>query len=682
MRPDSYSGIASSQRDAREDSSGYATFQSEPGIIGSTTGDVVISSGTAADRRINNIIFSSGSGGRITPNTTPTINGVPISQALLQKVEREQTKPILSYSSFNQSKKSNVDKNFALLTSPVGLPITQPKQSVGRNIYEASPVYFVESGVRGLFTKPLPYSWSDTPKDMERLRVQKQRIEAAQQLIPMVYTGVETIIKPKLMLEPKSINVNLKSAVRVASTDKQILTKANIFGEIKVKTSGFFSRTKTYIVKGVSEESGLVTKQVGASSKQPIITTEGFGRLTLTKGRNVKIVDITSEGNQVGGIGQRNIFTELKGSKGMKTLGINGEIETFVGGSTDNVIYGGSVGKKASFYVGEKVLQSPGSKSSFEFFNVETDLRSLTPTRYIREVKTPYNIEVYKVLSATQKEIPFSARLTKSNAIQILKSKKNVPNIDLRNFNINVGNVNSVAREQIGLTVQKSSYSPQTMFVNQLKATVQSLETKPVKSNPVLGGTVFVVNQKSKTKQSNQAVQIVDLSSSKKIKSITFQAQGSISNSKFNVGSLSNQFQNKFNASKSFNKMGVVQSNKNILGLNSVQNTAQIQQTISRSITKSINQPHIPTPTLVAPSSVVFPVIPTFNMGGGRFFKSRVFGGLKKTRYSPSYSALVFNLRGSYKGGKLSKSGLDFRPITKGYNLTGGGYKTQMRSAL
>jgi len=47
----------------------------------------------------------------------------------------------------------------------------------------------------------------------------------------------------------------------------------------------------------------------------------------------------------------------------------------------------------------------------------------------------------------------------------------------------------------------------------------------------------------------------------------------------------------------------------------------------------------------------------------------RDFGAKRNTRYVPSFTALVFKIQGSYKAGKLSKSGLDFRPITSNFSF-------------
>lgn len=61
---------------------------------------------------------------------------------------------------------------------------------------------------------------------------------------------------------------------------------------------------------------------------------------------------------------------------------------------------------------------------------------------------------------------------------------------------------------------------------------------------------------------------------------------------------------------------------------------------------------------------------PSLDLGGDSYMNSNFLtGGRRTTRYAPSFSALVFNIRGSYKGGTLAKSGLDFRPITKGFKF-------------
>jgi len=69
---------------------------------------------------------------------------------------------------------------------------------------------------------------------------------------------------------------------------------------------------------------------------------------------------------------------------------------------------------------------------------------------------------------------------------------------------------------------------------------------------------------------------------------------------------------------------------------------------------------------------------------GGLGLSSNVLkGGERKTGYTPSFSALVFNIRGSYKPSGLAKSGIDFRPITPGFSfITGGRSKVNFRKLL
>lgn len=86
----------------------------------------------------------------------------------------------------------------------------------------------------------------------------------------------------------------------------------------------------------------------------------------------------------------------------------------------------------------------------------------------------------------------------------------------------------------------------------------------------------------------------------------------------------------------------------------------------------SITTGFSPSPITPPPSVPIIP-IPFFQSGGQsatkNYFKS--FGGGRATKYVPSFTALFYKETGSYKPGRLSKTGFDYRPITKGYRLTG-----------
>jgi hypothetical protein len=105
---------------------------------------------------------------------------------------------------------------------------------------------------------------------------------------------------------------------------------------------------------------------------------------------------------------------------------------------------------------------------------------------------------------------------------------------------------------------------------------------------------------------------------------------------------------------------------------------AQVSQTVPKYAFSSQTISKVPSvPLTVVPPPFV-PGFGGFPSDGDYRKKSNPFSlkGKKRTRYVPSYSALLFKIPGKYKAGKLKGSGLDFRPVTKGYSLMGGGYKT------
>lgn len=82
-----------------------------------------------------------------------------------------------------------------------------------------------------------------------------------------------------------------------------------------------------------------------------------------------------------------------------------------------------------------------------------------------------------------------------------------------------------------------------------------------------------------------------------------------------------------------------------------------------------------------APRAPSIPNVPRFPAGATRAFilirgnfnldslGGRSYRGGQATRYIPSFTALAFKISGAYRAGKLSKSGLDFRPITSGFSI-------------
>jgi hypothetical protein len=91
-------------------------------------------------------------------------------------------------------------------------------------------------------------------------------------------------------------------------------------------------------------------------------------------------------------------------------------------------------------------------------------------------------------------------------------------------------------------------------------------------------------------------------------------------------------------------------------------------------------------PNLIVPAT---PTIPNLTGGGGGgalpFYKFNfddlglssniVKGGKKRVGYTPSFTALIYKIKGTYKPTTLAKTGLDFRPITKGFRINRGAFR-------
>lgn len=74
-----------------------------------------------------------------------------------------------------------------------------------------------------------------------------------------------------------------------------------------------------------------------------------------------------------------------------------------------------------------------------------------------------------------------------------------------------------------------------------------------------------------------------------------------------------------------------------------------------------------PAPPKFTPKGFAFILPLSFSNAG--IGKNILTGGKRTTAYTPSFSALVFKLKGAYKPGRLAKSGLDFRPINQAFKI-------------
>jgi len=151
--------------------------------------------------------------------------------------------------------------------------------------------------------------------------------------------------------------------------------------------------------------------------------------------------------------------------------------------------------------------------------------------------------------------------------------------------------------------------------------------------------------------------------------------------------SLSRQFSKSLSDVKSLSKTDVRVETKQSPSVI----TKSIQQVRTVTETKQVTQPKqivdvstpfkpnfIPSPFKPIQPKVDTPFVPFLPpaLGGGLGGFRRGFGAKRGVRYTPSFDALFFRKRGKYKKSKVGGSGLDYRPITPGFNLTSGkGFK-------
>jgi hypothetical protein len=94
---------------------------------------------------------------------------------------------------------------------------------------------------------------------------------------------------------------------------------------------------------------------------------------------------------------------------------------------------------------------------------------------------------------------------------------------------------------------------------------------------------------------------------------------------------------------------------------------------ISLSLSPSISpspSPSISPSISPSPSSFYAFIPPVILASGFNDLGSNILkGGKRKTAYIPSFSALAFKQTGTYKKGSLTKTGLDYRPITKSWTI-------------
>lgn len=134
--------------------------------------------------------------------------------------------------------------------------------------------------------------------------------------------------------------------------------------------------------------------------------------------------------------------------------------------------------------------------------------------------------------------------------------------------------------------------------------------------------------------------------------------------------------------------LGIGTRNAQALGVSQAVTPRFRQETQQRSITK-LAAANISVGALSLGGAYVPKVTPTaipfgFKFGGGASFLGTRFlgGGKSPTKYVPSFSALVFNIRGTSGSGASLKTGLTLRPISSGFKFQFGFQSKLLRRFL
>lgn len=298
------------------------------------------------------------------------------------------------------------------------------------------------------------------------------------------------------------------------------------------------------------------------------------------------------------------------------------------------------------------------------FGQIEKSNINLEISQLPNQVKTT---KIYDMRLASQPEIPNSAKFTRQDILNQLKSEKTYT---LNGNNVARGpGVSQEASSQLStVQVKTSFYNTNVLnFEQSFKAGVElnlakssglKLTSLPINSNKLVSQNAvsLISSQQSKQYQNNYLKQ--NAATGLKLNNENVLRSNTISVYSFgttNFSKLNNILSGKSNTDT------LLKQNP-LSGLRVLQ--AQTQYSAQRTITKN---------TTATPNVPVFNVPPPnipgldFNFyfeNQKRKKRKQTISSLKITGYSPSYSALLFGIKGKQPK-NLSKSGFDFRPITK-----------------
>lgn len=305
--------------------------------------------------------------------------------------------------------------------------------------------------------------------------IEEQRRQAGGEAAAGLFiSGGSIITSNSFQVKPSRVYVKSRAAVKQVASGDLVTGEARISGEVLVKKRNIFGfmKDKRFVVGGRAVESGQISDVLGLKSGEPIIKTGGAARLKLTpKGKSQPkyIVSVESVGNEVAGIGQRKVLSEVSLPKAGRSLGVDKSVESYISLNKEDVVLGGVASRKgANIYAGTKVGEISGQKIlSARYYSPELGLESATPTLNLNQPSVFQTVKFFDIKNVGTSKVPPSARITRRVVRGRLLEEK--PIFSLKDLGVDEAGISSrgvspVAREQLSASggvvqIQKSPVS-------------------------------------------------------------------------------------------------------------------------------------------------------------------------------------------------------------------------------
>jgi hypothetical protein len=480
-----------------------------------------------------------------------------------------------------------------------------------------------------------------------------------------IYSSIESIGTNVLIKNAANINPQLVPGTIVRLSDNTFLqdfTKTQSTSNIKINTFGYSVSTPTEILGG--QQVAVVSGTKFLSGK-PFVISKGITEIkgSIDMYPSVSGSDIT--GFKTTPLTENMKFTpsqsivsykEFASSNFIKTsTGIKGNINVFTEGKTSTGVYGG--------------LTSPNIGNNFYIaYGGKVNVIELSPPNIpsapleITNTFTGGKVGI-DVLPPNTK---FSFPVTDISIVKQLNEFKvgfeSYPNTGLKaNVPLNPMTPGTQTLATIPVISAKSiSILPRLTSSNTFSGITSP--TGLIESNypTYVGGTSIVSTslQSSASLRQNLISPVLTM----QIPKMNTQFQNTFQNNFANTIQNNNQIYSSLNTQFQI----TIQTNAPFL------TQSNIPSLTSPQITTQIQPPINPKPNIPISPNIPIPFNLKISMGDNSFGSIRNFGAKRITKYTPDFGSLFFNVHGKYKPGRLSKSGLDIRKITKGFSFKTG----------